>query len=356
MTSHSFYGLALALGILFWLPFSLHLRTVAVPRLTKLLFTVLAVSITAFLASRLFLNQEPVFSILTVLGGASCGLSWLLIRSLFHGGREPIAIWCWVVVGLIVASHVLVEALYWWTPSGALRSELLRTMRNVNVLSSSVALLLGLVEPLSNEFSQQTAQEQRFRLCFATGYGLLMGISVLWVGGASEEDMVAVLADPIRVVCALLAVAGCAAAIVYRGSHLLQRRPRRKAKDSAATVAERELAERILTLVSTSECFTEPDLKVDDLAERLDVQPYLLSQAITGALAYQNFNQMINQFRIGRAQQLLADPRNQESILNIALRSGFNSIGPFNRAFKAVCAQTPSQYRREQKLIGAPLQ
>ena len=33
-------------------------------------------------------------------------------------------------------------------------------------------------------------------------------------------------------------------------------------------------------------------------------------------------------------------------ILTIAMDSGFQSIGPFNRAFKAATGQTPTEYRR----------
>ncbi|MEM6544812.1 MAG: helix-turn-helix transcriptional regulator [Pseudomonadota bacterium] len=355
MDSHSFYGLALTLGTLLWLSMSFRLRAITVRKVTKVLFTALAISITAFMASHFFLNQESIHSVFGVLGGASCGISWLLARSLFHSGREPIAVWCWVVVGLIVASHAAAEALYWRTPHGALSIELLRILENINRLASSVALLLALVEPLSNEFSQQSEQEQRFRLAFAAGYGLLMGTSVLWMGGVSESDAIAALVDPIRVACALLAIVGFAAATLHREKLPLEQRPRRKTKDAAAMLAEDALAKRILSLVGTSECFTEPDLKVEDLAQRLDVQPYLLSQAITGPLNYRNFNQMINQFRIDRARHLLADSQNQDSILSIALQSGFNSIGPFNRAFKAICAETPSQYRRQQQPVSVSL-
>ena len=43
----------------------------------------------------------------------------------------------------------------------------------------------------------------------------------------------------------------------------------------------------------------------------------------------------------------LADPGQAEvPILTIALDAGFQSIGPFNRAFKAETGMTPSEFRR----------
>ena len=42
-----------------------------------------------------------------------------------------------------------------------------------------------------------------------------------------------------------------------------------------------------------------------------------------------------------------ADPAQAEvPILTIALDAGFQSLGPFNRAFKAVTGVTPTEYRR----------
>jgi AraC-like DNA-binding protein len=35
-------------------------------------------------------------------------------------------------------------------------------------------------------------------------------------------------------------------------------------------------------------------------------------------------------------------------ILTIALDAGFQSLGPFNRAFKAQTGMTPSEFRRQQ--------
>ena len=43
----------------------------------------------------------------------------------------------------------------------------------------------------------------------------------------------------------------------------------------------------------------------------------------------------------------LADPAYDSTpILSIALGLGYDSIGPFNRAFKTKTGQTPSEFRR----------
>jgi AraC-like DNA-binding protein len=43
----------------------------------------------------------------------------------------------------------------------------------------------------------------------------------------------------------------------------------------------------------------------------------------------------------------LADPAQAEvPVITIAMDTGFQSLGPFNRAFKAVTGVTPTEYRR----------
>jgi len=63
-------------------------------------------------------------------------------------------------------------------------------------------------------------------------------------------------------------------------------------------------------------------------------------------LGYRNFAGFLNFYRIADAKAALADPSQADvSILTIALDAGFNSLGPFNRAFKAETGVTPSEFR-----------
>ena len=46
---------------------------------------------------------------------------------------------------------------------------------------------------------------------------------------------------------------------------------------------------------------------------------------------------------------MLADPKNTLPILTIALTVGYNSINPFNRAFRDSKGMTPSAYRAQAR-------
>jgi AraC-like DNA-binding protein len=55
----------------------------------------------------------------------------------------------------------------------------------------------------------------------------------------------------------------------------------------------------------------------------------------------------LNFYRIADAKAALADPAQAAvPVLTIALDSGFSSLGPFNRAFKAETGMTPTEFRR----------
>ena len=60
-------------------------------------------------------------------------------------------------------------------------------------------------------------------------------------------------------------------------------------------------------------------------------------------------------YRVADAKAALSDPSQCEvPVLTIAMDSGFQSLGPFNRAFKADTGLTPTEYRRmAQKMPAA---
>ncbi|MEM6644090.1 MAG: helix-turn-helix domain-containing protein [Bacteroidota bacterium] len=57
----------------------------------------------------------------------------------------------------------------------------------------------------------------------------------------------------------------------------------------------------------------------------------------------------INTYRIKEAAGMLEDASKSDvSVLEIAYQTGFNSIAPFNRAFKATTGMTPTEFRRSK--------
>lgn len=87
-------------------------------------------------------------------------------------------------------------------------------------------------------------------------------------------------------------------------------------------------------------------LTVGQLANRLGAPEHQLRRVINQRLGHRNFAAFINARRIAAARAALEDPAQADrQILTIAHESGFASLGPFNRAFRAETGMSPSAYR-----------
>ncbi|MGC2776309.1 MAG: helix-turn-helix domain-containing protein, partial [Bradyrhizobium sp.] len=108
------------------------------------------------------------------------------------------------------------------------------------------------------------------------------------------------------------------------------------------------LLRRLDQLMTVERIYREEGLSIGALAARLDVPEYRLRQAINEGLGHRNFNAFLNRYRLDDAKAALSDPSQREvPVLTIAIDAGFQSIGPFNRAFKAATAMTPTEFRRQ---------
>jgi AraC-like DNA-binding protein len=108
------------------------------------------------------------------------------------------------------------------------------------------------------------------------------------------------------------------------------------------------LLRRLDRLMTVERIYRQEGLAIGTLAARLDVPEYRLRQAINEGLGYRNFNAFLNHYRIEDAKVALSDEAQREvPVLTIAMDAGFQSIGPFNRVFKAETGMTPTEFRRE---------
>ena len=110
--------------------------------------------------------------------------------------------------------------------------------------------------------------------------------------------------------------------------------------------AEIALARRVTAAMESDRLWQREGLGIAALARELGTQEYLLRRAINHRLGYRNFNDFLHDYRLSDVARRLADPAERHlPVLTIALDSGYSSIGPFNRAFKARFGITPSQFR-----------
>ncbi|MCI1189380.1 helix-turn-helix transcriptional regulator [Hymenobacter sp. DH14] len=104
--------------------------------------------------------------------------------------------------------------------------------------------------------------------------------------------------------------------------------------------------EKLLRLMADEQPWLEPELTLTELAHRLRTHPALLSKVINAGCG-QNFNDFVNTYRVQEARRKLADGRFAHySLVGVALESGFNSKSTFNRVFKKLLGQAPSEVMR----------
>ena len=108
--------------------------------------------------------------------------------------------------------------------------------------------------------------------------------------------------------------------------------------------SERHL-EKVLNFMEKEKPFTDGDLTIQKLAEKLSIPAHHLSQTINERLG-QTFSDFINSYRVEEAKRKLLDPALKHlSVLGIAEEVGFNSKSSFNSVFKKYTDMTPSEFR-----------
>lgn len=284
----------------------------------------------------------PFPNIVAVVGSGGCGWLWLLSRCLFRE-EKPIERWniCAMTAIIVVEGTSNLVGMY---PTSGPMSEMVRILGNAEGFICIGALVLVFAEVLSGYGNNLVRQERRFRQIFVLTFSIMIALTLLWVLNAAENSLGGQWKEPVLISTVLAGIIGTKLCISFRKLNPLSQS--RKPKCAARFAGDSILAERIIQALQQNRKFTTPELKVADLAELLGEHEYKVTQCITGSLGYRNFNQLINSHRIDSAKEALADPENKERpILLVAFDCGFNSIGPFNRAFKRQVGMTPSEYR-----------
>lgn len=97
-------------------------------------------------------------------------------------------------------------------------------------------------------------------------------------------------------------------------------------------------------LMKTEKLYLDSELNLAKLASRTGIAPKTIS-SILNQYGQTNFNDFINQYRVGDIKLKLVDPNFQHlTISGIAFDTGFNSQATFQRAFKNFTGLSPSQY------------
>jgi AraC-like DNA-binding protein len=227
-------------------------------------------------------------------------------------------------------------------------------------LSSFAFAILAVGQTLASWRADLVEGRRRLRL-------FIVGASSLYIAAAAAAQLagspraappeaslagaLALLAIAATVAWSLLRVAGGQALFVEEATAPIAP----PAPVSPAVPPDGGLVAALERLMTVERAYRQDGLTIGALAQRLELPEYRLRRLINQALGYRNFNSFLNHYRIAETRAALADPAQATvPILTIALDSGFSSLGPFNRAFKAETGLTPSEFRRDSA-IGTPI-
>jgi AraC-like DNA-binding protein len=226
--------------------------------------------------------------------------------------------------------------------------------------------LLAAGQTLATWREDLMARRRRLRLVVLVGTAVYIGIGVVsnlspdpspTPSGSGPSFSIASVANAFSL-CVLVCISAwnlLGAAAVQEGSILLPAAgdaagdARAAALDGAGKAAaiESALLRRLQHLMAVDRVYRQEGLTIGFLSAKLGVPEYRLRQLINEGLGHRNFNAFLNGYRIEEAKAALADPEQKDvPVLTIALDAGFQSVGPFNRAFKAATGITPTEFRR----------
>jgi AraC-like DNA-binding protein len=103
---------------------------------------------------------------------------------------------------------------------------------------------------------------------------------------------------------------------------------------------------RLEHLLYKDKMYLNPDLSISDLSEKMEKKSKLLSQVINQGFDMSFFD-LVNTYRCEEVKHILQNsPDPKITITEAMYQAGFNSKSSFNKEFKKLTGQTPSEFKK----------
>lgn len=104
-----------------------------------------------------------------------------------------------------------------------------------------------------------------------------------------------------------------------------------------------KLSTQLNHLMEKEKIYTDADLKLSDVASKLNILPHTLSQLINDNLG-KSFTVLINEYRVQEAKNLIQSNTHLK-LEAVGYDCGFNSKSTFYSVFKKITGTTPAKYK-----------
>ncbi|CCD85004.1 putative transcriptional regulatory protein, AraC family [Bradyrhizobium sp. ORS 285] len=282
---------------------------------------------------------------LIALATADIVVLWLFCRALFDDGFAPR--WRHGLIWLAVFGFSLISCL---VLGPAEHARIVIVANNLLALAIVGLTLAQTIRSWSADLVEGRRRVRAFVVIAALCYGGVNALLQMFAAGHGPSELAnvvnaAMFLAVVGAVALMLLKVGASDVFAPEAPHDSVSVPEPVA--AAPPAGNRKLVDALLRLMADERIYRQENVTIGMLATRLSIPEYRLRRLINGELGYRNFNTFLNNHRIEEAKAALADPAQAEvPVITIAMDAGFQSLGPFNRAFKAATGVTPTEFRR----------
>jgi AraC-like DNA-binding protein len=289
-----------------------------------------------------FVQNNHLLFLIALTGSISVPVTFfLLTKAIFDDHFRPgWSILGWFALEIIPHFHIYLRGVI------SVDDTLLQVTYIISEIISLGFVLAGLYVAIKTRKSDLVESRLRFRNIFILVTALIIGITLIVEALPIARESTDVLQIIQRTSIVLLTLFFIVSNVEVKSGFFFKE----ILKDKPVAVEDTQLREKLNSLIQEKKIYKKEGLTIGELAELMGEQEYRLRRLINGELGFRNFNDFLNKYRVNEACEILSDPsQNKKTILEIAYGLGYQSIGPFNKAFRELKETTPTAYRKAPK-------
>jgi len=272
---------------------------------------------------------------------------WLFSKSIFDDEFEYEKVFYIGLVAVIVVYYIIYLQNRFYLLGSAPALHLISGF--LAQLISLVFVILAILEAFRGKASDLVEGRLKFRYVF-----IITAASVIIITLVVEISLKDMKPPPTLEFIQKLFIAGLAFFFSVKTLQLkhgfLFKEPQKATKvdELAKDPSQQRILDKLSQAMKEEKCYKKEGLTISKLAQQLEEQEYKVRKVINQQMGYNNFNQYLNSFRVVEACQVLSNPQKAEfTVLEIAYSLGYQSLAPFNKAFKQQTQLTPTEYRKK---------